>query len=59
MQRVVMIGDSATDVFTARNAGIAVVAVAFGYSETPVSEFGPDRMISHFDELPEAIAAFI
>lgn len=59
MQHAVMIGDSATDVHTARNAGIPVIAVDFGYSETPVAEFGPDRLISHFAELPDAVAAFI
>jgi phosphoglycolate phosphatase len=59
MQHAVMIGDSATDVHTARAAGIPVIAVDFGYSETPVAGFGPDRLISHFAELPEAVAAFI
>jgi phosphoglycolate phosphatase len=57
--RAVMIGDSATDIHTARNAGIPVIAVDFGYSETPVADFGPDRLISHFDELADAITAFI
>lgn len=59
MQRAVMIGDSATDIHTARAAGIPVIAVDFGYSETPVVEFEPDRLISHFAELPEAVAALI
>ena len=31
-----MVGDSATDIDTARAAGIPVVAVDFGYSETPI-----------------------
>ena len=53
----IMIGDSATDIRTARAAGIPVIAVDFGYSERPVSEFGPDRIISHFAQLPAAIAA--
>ena len=30
-----MIGDSATDIRTARAAGIPVIAVDFGYSEAP------------------------
>jgi len=29
--------------------------VPFGYTPRPVVEFGPDRMISHFDEAYEAI----
>jgi phosphoglycolate phosphatase len=57
LSRSIMIGDSATDIRTARAAGIPVIAVDFGYSERPVSEFGPDRIISHFAELPEAVAA--
>jgi phosphoglycolate phosphatase len=51
-----MVGDSETDIRTARNAGIPVVAVDFGYTETPVTELNPDRVISHFDQLPDAIA---
>jgi phosphoglycolate phosphatase len=54
----VMVGDSATDIRTARAAGVPVIAVDFGYSEVPVSEFAPDRVIGHFEQLPAAIAAF-
>jgi phosphoglycolate phosphatase len=56
--RAVMIGDSRTDIDTARAAGIPVVAVDFGYTDIPVRELGPDRVISHFSELPEAIKSF-
>jgi phosphoglycolate phosphatase len=59
LQHAIMIGDSATDIRTARAAGIPVIAVDFGYSESPVTEFGPDRVISHFAELPAAVTAFI
>jgi phosphoglycolate phosphatase len=55
-RRAVMVGDSATDIDTARNAGVPVVAVDFGYTPIPVSELGPDRVISHFDELWDAVA---
>ena len=54
--RAVMVGDSTTDMATARNAGVPVVAVDFGYTEGPPAEFGADRLISHFDALPAAIA---
>lgn len=57
MQRAVMVGDSGTDIATARNAGIPVVAVDFGYSETPIRELRPDRLISHFDQLVDAVFA--
>jgi phosphoglycolate phosphatase len=53
--RAIMVGDSGTDIATARAAGIPVVAVDFGYSETPVAKLGPDRLIGHFDELAAAV----
>src|SRR6185437_7297537 len=56
-RQAVMIGDSATDIRTARAAGIPVIAVTFGYSVPPVSEFDPDLIISHFSQLRSAIAA--
>jgi phosphoglycolate phosphatase len=52
--RAIMVGDSETDIKTARAAGVPVIAVDFGYADTPVRELGPDRVISHFDELMEA-----
>jgi phosphoglycolate phosphatase len=53
----IMVGDSATDIRTARAAGIPVIAVDFGYSDRPISEYGPDRIISHYAQLSAAIAA--
>ncbi len=54
--RAIMVGDSATDIKTARAAGLPVIAVDFGYTDVPVTELGPDRVISHFDELEAACA---
>jgi len=59
LRRAIMVGDSVTDILVARAAGVPVIAVDFGYSERPVSEFGPDRVISHFDQLDEALAAIL
>ncbi len=42
-ERSVMVGDSVTDIMTAKAARIPVVAVDFGYTDKPVSELGPDR----------------
>ena len=53
--RAVMVGDSMTDVLTAKNAAVPVVAVDFGYTETPPAQMGADRLISHFDALPAAV----
>jgi phosphoglycolate phosphatase len=49
--RAVMVGDSQTDIDTAKTAGIPVVAVDFGYTDRHVREFEPSKIISHFDEL--------
>jgi phosphoglycolate phosphatase len=54
-ERAVMIGDSRTDIDTAKAAGIPVVAVDFGYTDVPVRLLGPDVVISHFSELPKAV----
>ena len=55
--RAVMIGDSKIDIDTARNAGVPVVAVNFGYTSEPVDTFKPDRVIGHYDELWGAVEA--
>lgn len=55
--QAIMIGDSITDIATAKAAGIPVIAVDFGYTDVPVTQLGPDRVISHFDGLAEAVAA--
>ena len=54
--RTVMVGDSATDVDAARNAGVPVVGVTFGYTDTPVARLSPDAVIDHFDDLWAAVA---
>jgi phosphoglycolate phosphatase len=55
----IMVGDAITDIAVARAAGIAVIAVDFGYSETPVAELAPDRIVSSFDHLPEVVFALL
>ncbi len=56
LRNAIMIGNSLTDIRVARAAGIPVIAVDFGYTERPVSELGPDRIISRFAQLPTAVA---
>lgn len=53
----VLIGDSETDVKTARAANIPVVVVSFGYTEIPPRELGGDIVIDHYDALEQAFAA--
>lgn len=52
-----MVGDSKTDVYTARAAQVPIVAVDFGYTDVPIVSLNPDRIVSSFSALPEAIAA--
>ncbi|MGE0499381.1 MAG: phosphoglycolate phosphatase [Rhizobiaceae bacterium] len=54
--RAVMVGDSRTDIDTAKAAGIPVVAVDFGYTDRHVREFEPSTIISHYDELTVSLA---
>jgi phosphoglycolate phosphatase len=54
-----MVGDSETDIHMARRAAVPVVAVDFGYTETPVDLLAPDRIISRFDELPAAVGELL
>jgi phosphoglycolate phosphatase len=56
INRAVMVGDSETDIVTAQAAGMPVIAVDFGYTDVPVTQLGPDRIISHFNALPDSIA---
>jgi phosphoglycolate phosphatase len=53
--RAVMIGDSATDINVARAAAVPVIAVAFGYTEVPVVQLAPDRIIDHYSRLPSTV----
>jgi phosphoglycolate phosphatase len=51
-----MVGDSITDIRTARAAGVPVIAVDFGYTDVPIATLHPDRVISAYAELGAAIA---
>ncbi len=57
MERAIMIGDSLTDIRTARAAKVPVIAVDFGYSEVAPAALKADCLISAFTELPAAIGA--
>jgi phosphoglycolate phosphatase len=58
-KRAIMVGDSKTDIDTAKAAGIPVVAVTFGYTDVHVRELAPDAIIEHYDELEAAIERLI
>jgi phosphoglycolate phosphatase len=46
-----MVGDSSYDVRAAKNAGVPVVALSFGYNDLPAAELGADAVIGHYNEL--------
>ncbi|MDT7928122.1 phosphoglycolate phosphatase [Tepidimonas sp.] len=56
-QRALLVGDSSIDVATARNAGIAVWCVPYGYNMgQPIEACAPDRVIADFSALfPQAL----
>lgn len=51
----VMIGDTDTDLKTARNAEIPCVLTTFGYSQIPVHQLKPDAVVASFAALPETL----
>ncbi len=51
-----MVGDSGIDVACARDAGVPVIAVAYGYTQVAAEDLGADRLIARFADLPEALA---
>jgi phosphoglycolate phosphatase len=55
LQSAIMVGDAGPDVGVARRAGIPVICVSFGYTEVPVVDLKPDRVIDHMRELRGAI----
>jgi phosphoglycolate phosphatase len=55
----IMVGDSITDIATARAGRIPVIAVDFGYSDVAVETLKPNRVVSSFAQLPEAISQML
>lgn len=49
--RAIFVGDTINDIAGARNAGIANVAVGFGFLDGPIEQLEADAVIHHFDEL--------
>ncbi len=54
--RAAMVGDNANDVAVARAAGVPVVLVSHGYTQTPARALGADAVIDHFTELGGALS---
>jgi phosphoglycolate phosphatase len=57
-RRALFVGDSSIDIETARNAGIAVWAVTYGYNMgSPIAQWRPDRLIDDFNCFLETSAS--
>lgn len=57
--RAIMVGDAGPDVGVARRAAIPVIGVTFGYTDVPMIELKPDRLITHMSQLPVAVEELI
>ena len=55
----VFVGDSEVDIAAARNAGLPMVLVSYGYSLSPPEELDFDALINHFNELPGILSTLI
>ncbi len=51
IERTVMIGDTVTDLTTARAAGAPIVLTSFGYAPETMEALAPDAIIDHYREL--------
>ena len=55
----VMVGDAGPDVGVSRRAGVPVIGVTFGYTDVPIVDLKPDRLIEHMRDLPDAVEALM
>jgi phosphoglycolate phosphatase len=55
----VMVGDAGADVGVARRANVPVIGVEFGYTDVPMADLKPDRLIGHMSELPAAVESLL
>ena len=57
--QAIMVGDAGPDIGVARRAGIPVIGVEFGYTEVPIADLNPDRLVKHMSELPAAVESLM
>lgn len=55
----VMVGDSVTDVQTARAGGIPAILMSYGYTPEPAETLGADRVLDDFRQVPAAAKALL
>ncbi|SDS44213.1 phosphoglycolate phosphatase [Bradyrhizobium canariense] len=59
LSSAIMVGDAGPDIGVARRAGIPVIGVEFGYTEVPIADLKPDRLIAHMRDLPGAVESLM
>jgi phosphoglycolate phosphatase len=59
LSSAIMVGDAGPDIGVARRAGVPVIGVGFGYTEIPLAELKPDRLIHHMRDLPGAVEGLL
>ena len=57
--RAVLIGDSRTDVDTARNADVPVILVSYGYRTDPIDDLAPDFVVHEFGSVPATLSRLV
>jgi phosphoglycolate phosphatase len=55
VSRAVMVGDAATDAGAARAAGLPLILMSYGYTETPAADLRPDILLDRFEDVPDAV----
>jgi phosphoglycolate phosphatase len=55
----IMVGDAGPDIGVARRAGVPVIGVGFGYTDVPIADLKPDRLIHHMNDLPDAVESLM
>jgi phosphoglycolate phosphatase len=56
-EQTLMVGDSSVDIRTARNAGIRVCGVTYGFQPETLSEDPPDMLLDRPEQLAELVIA--
>jgi phosphoglycolate phosphatase len=59
LTRAIMVGDSHTDIDTAKAAGLPSIGVPFGYTNMPIQDLGPTVVIAHFNALVAAVKGML
>jgi phosphoglycolate phosphatase len=56
-EQALMVGDSSVDVLTARNAGIAVCGVTYGFQPESLAGEPPDILVDRIEDLADMVVA--